>query len=101
METLKHMKWSATPQFPEQGDTYARPFDGWYGKVAAGNAVPDLNLTPIDYTGCSGYVGMLDSADDDRIDKVLKMRQSSVEKYGNAPEVIVVDATQKPSASEL
>lgn len=44
---------------------------------------------------------MLDSADDDRIDKVLKMRQSLVEKYGNAPEVIVVDATQKPSASKL
>lgn len=34
---------------------------------------------------------MLDSADDDRIDKVLKMRQSLVEKYGNAPEVIVVE----------
>lgn len=43
----------------------------------------------------------LDSADDKRIKKVVDMRQSIFEQYGNAPEVIIVDATKKPSASKL
>lgn len=43
----------------------------------------------------------LDSADDNRIKRVVEMRQSIFERNGNAPEVIIVDATQKPSASKL
>lgn len=43
----------------------------------------------------------LDSADDKRIKNVAKMRQSIFEQYGKAPEVIIVDATKKPSASKL
>lgn len=43
----------------------------------------------------------LDASDDKRIEKVVEQRQQLLEKYGKAPEIVVVDATQRPSASKL
>lgn len=43
----------------------------------------------------------LDNADDKKIERVLKLRKNIQEQYIKAPEVIVVDATIKPSASKL
>lgn len=43
----------------------------------------------------------LNNSDEKRIERVQKMRQSMYTKYGNAPDIIVVDATEKPSASKI
>lgn len=43
----------------------------------------------------------LKASDDKRIEKVIELRQKMFEKFGKAPEIVVVDATWKPSASKL